>query len=107
MDNARSSLDLEHFDDICLYKDGTSKHKLGAGNRHEGLFLVPVIAVFTKYDQFKRNIMMRLEDEGRESEPRDPTLLNAEVENVFKGQYLAKLRESAPFVRLEGENSGD
>ena len=26
MDNARPSLDLKHFDDICLDKNGTSKH---------------------------------------------------------------------------------
>jgi hypothetical protein len=32
-----------------------------------GLFQVPVIAVFTKFDQFKRNIEIKLEDEGRAS----------------------------------------
>jgi hypothetical protein len=41
---------------------------------------VPVIAVFTKYDQFKRDTKMKLQDEGRDPEIMD---LDAEVENVF------------------------
>jgi len=60
---------------------------------------VPVIAVFTKYDQFKRNIRMKLEDEGR-----DPEMdLNAEVEIMFKQHYLANLYGPPPFIRLESE----
>jgi hypothetical protein len=65
-----------------------------------------VIAVFTKYDQFRRNIMMKLEDQGRGTS-QEPELLNAEVEKVFNDQYLAMLGESAPFVRLESENFGN
>jgi hypothetical protein len=65
-------------------------------------FPVPVIAVFTKYDQFKRNIKMKLEDEGR-----DPGIdLNAEVENIFKQHYLASLNGPPPFIRLESECHG-
>jgi hypothetical protein len=64
-------------------------------------FLVPVIAVFTKYDHFKRDVRFKLEDQGRDP---TPALLNAEVEKVFEEQYLAKLRRSVPFVRLESEN---
>jgi len=63
-------------------------------------FRVPIIAVFTKYDQFKRNIRMELEDEGRN---RDVDL-NAEVENKFKQRYLAGLNASRPFIRLESED---
>ena len=63
---------------------------------------VPVIAVFTKYDQFKRNIKMKLEDEGR-----DPEIdLDAEAENIFKQQYLASLNGPPPFIRLESEDHG-
>jgi hypothetical protein len=62
-----------------------------------------VIAVFTKYDHFKRDVRFKLEDQGR-----DPTnnsaLLKTEVEKVFEEQYLANLKRSAPFVRLESEN---
>jgi len=64
------------------------------------IFQVPIIAVFTKYDQFKRDIKMRLEDEGR-----DPgTHFDTEVESVFNQYYLASLRGSPPFVRLESED---
>jgi len=62
-------------------------------------FEVPVIAVFTKYDQFKHDIKMKLEDEGR-----DPEMdFNAEVENTFNQHYLARLNGPPPFIRLESE----
>ena len=66
-----------------------------------GIFQVPVIAVFTKYDQFRRNIKMKLEDERRDSS----TNLKDEAEHIFHQHYLASLRETPPFVRLESENS--
>ena len=59
---------------------------------------VPVIAVFTKYDQFKRNIKMKLEDEER-----SPETFETEAESVFNNHYLASLSETPPLVRLEGE----
>jgi len=63
-------------------------------------FQVPVIAVFTKFDQFKRDIKMKLEDEGR-----DPEIdLNAEVENIFNRHYMANLNGPPPFIRLESED---
>ena len=58
-----------------------------------------MIAVFTKYDQFKRDIMIKLEDQGR-----DPALLNNEVERIFGEYYLANLGGSPPFVCLESES---
>jgi len=61
---------------------------------------VPVIAVFTKYDQFKRDIKMKLQDEGRDRE----TDLNAEVENIFNQHYLAGLNGPPPFICLESED---
>ncbi len=63
-----------------------------------GTFQVPVIAVFTKYDQFKRDIKMKLEDENRETD------LDAEVEKIFDQHYLASLGGDPPFVRLESED---
>jgi hypothetical protein len=63
-------------------------------------FQVPVIAVFTKFDQFKRDIKMKLQDEGR-----DPDIdLNTEVENEFKRHYLDGLNGPPPFIRLESED---
>ena len=64
------------------------------------IFEVPVIAVFTKFDQFKRNIKMQLEDEGRDIE----THFETEVKSVFDQYYLGGLSEPPPFVRLESEN---
>ena len=61
-------------------------------------FQVPVIAVFTKYDQFRRDIMLKLEDQDC-----DPALLNDEMERAFGEHYLANLRRSPPFVRLGGK----
>jgi hypothetical protein len=63
-------------------------------------FQVPVIAVFTKYDQFKRDISFKLEDKGRN--PR--TDLEDEAESMFRQHYLAGLGGTPPFVRLEGKN---
>ena len=67
-----------------------------------GKFPVPVIAVFTKYDQFKRNIKMKLEDEAYEGGPEK--VFETEVESVFNHYYLAGLGRAPPFVRLEGED---
>ena len=61
-----------------------------------------MIAVFTKYDCFKRDVRFKLEDQA--SDPNNLALLHAEVEKVFEEQYLANLKRSAPFVRLESEN---
>ena len=61
------------------------------------IFQVPVIAVFTKYDQFKLDIKMKLEDEGRDPDSH----FNTEVESVFDRYYLARLSGPPPFVRLE------
>jgi hypothetical protein len=69
----------------------------------DGISLVPVIAVFTKYDQFRREMIFRLEDEGLDIST-DPALLNAKVERIFNEHYLAKLIGSAPVVCLESEN---
>ena len=65
-------------------------------------FQVPVIAVFTKFDQFKRDTRINLKDQGRDQE----TDLNAEVENIFNQHYLASLEERPPFIRLESEDYG-
>ena len=65
-------------------------------------FPVPVIAVFTKYDQFKRNVKMKLDDEDRDTEI-DP---DAEAEKIFKQRFLACLNGPPLFIRLESEAHG-
>jgi len=63
-----------------------------------GIFQVPVIAVFTKHDQFRRDVEKKLEEENR-----DPADLDDEMERIFNRYYLANLRDSPPFVRLGRE----
>ena len=58
-----------------------------------------MIAIFTKYDQFRCDIGYNLEDQKL-----DPALLDTEAERIFKEEYLGKLRGSASFVRLESES---
>ena len=62
-----------------------------------------MIAVFTKYDQFIRNIKMELwEDEGR-----DPKIdFDAEVNNRFEQHHLASLNGLFSYIRLESEDRG-
>jgi hypothetical protein len=55
--------------------------------------------VFTKYDQFKLDVEMKLEDEGRDQKAD----LKAEVERCFQERYLGELGGSPPFVRLESK----
>jgi hypothetical protein len=58
-----------------------------------------VIAVFTKYDQFKREVKMKLEDQDR-----DPAHVDDDVEDIFNEHFLGSLKGSTPFVRLESED---
>ena len=67
---------------------------------HIAYFIVPLIAVFTKYDQFKYNIEIDLERDGCANWEIDA---NAEAERVFQEQYLGKLGGMPHFVRLESE----
>jgi hypothetical protein len=56
-----------------------------------------MIAVFTKYDQFRREVKMKLEDQGRDT-------LDHDVEAIFKQHFLSGLWGPPPFVRLGGED---
>ena len=80
---------------MLLYEPGLTR---------QGIFQVPVIALFTKYDQFRRNIKMRLEDEYY-AYGHPEIDLGVEVERVFRQDYLAGLSGSPPFIHLESENS--
>ncbi|KAI9456010.1 GTP-binding protein [Lactarius psammicola] len=73
MDNQRPQLDLRFFKDIF-----------------------PVIAVFTKYDQFLRNVQIHLDDFGS---PDDN--VSDVAERQFQEHYLHPLGDDVKFVRLE------
>ena len=95
MDNQRPELDLKHFKDICPDQNGGSSWVFpGRYLTHQ--FLVPVVVVFTKYDQFLRNVQMHLEDYGN---PNDS--ISDAVERQFNEHYLGPLGDGARFVRLE------
>ncbi|KAN0138699.1 hypothetical protein V8E53_003687 [Lactarius tabidus] len=79
MDNQRPQLDLKYYKDICPDKN------------------VPVIPVFTKYDQFLRNVKIHLEDYGN---PYDD--VSDVAEKQFQEHYLQPLGDtSGRYVRLE------
>jgi len=48
--------------------------------------------------------MMKLEDQRRDSDPLSGIDFGAEMESIFKENYLANLGGSPPFVRLESED---
>jgi hypothetical protein len=62
---------------------------------------VPVIAVFTKFEAFRHNIQLDLEDDDQRQQvnPQD------ECERIFKAEYLGRLGKGPKFVRLEGKPS--
>ncbi|KAH8991762.1 hypothetical protein EDB86DRAFT_1555195 [Lactarius hatsudake] len=78
MDNQRPQLDLTFFKDICPDRN------------------VPVVAVFTKYDQFWRNVQIHVEDFGS---PDDN--ISDMAEKKFQEHYLRPLGDDVRFVRLE------
>ncbi|KAH9013408.1 GTP-binding protein [Lactarius pseudohatsudake] len=78
MDNQRPGLDLKFFNDICPDQN------------------VPVIAVFTKYDQFRRNVKIDLMDYGNPDESATEV-----TEKLFQEHYLHPLGNRVVFVRLE------
>ncbi|KAH8991740.1 hypothetical protein EDB86DRAFT_2830656 [Lactarius hatsudake] len=78
MDNQRPQLDLRFYKDIC--PDGN----------------VPVVVVFTKYDQFWQNVRIYVEDFGS---PGDNIIDVAEKQ--FQQHYLLPLGDGVKFVRLE------
>ena len=60
---------------------------------------VPVIVVFTKYDQFLRNVEMHVADYPDEYPP-DSTVFEV-AERQFREHYLHPLGDDVRFVRLE------
>ncbi|KAJ7112343.1 hypothetical protein C8R44DRAFT_798372 [Mycena epipterygia] len=72
MDNQRPILDVAPFHNICPDKN------------------VPVIAVFTKFEAFRSNTRLNLEDEEREYEDLEDQT-RRECEKVFQAEYLNRL----------------
>jgi len=96
MDNQRPQLDLKFFNDISPDQNGALLRAFMTVFNEQ--FEVPVIAVFTKYDQFLRNVEMHLFDYPEEY----PDSNVSEVaEKLFQERYLHPLGNDVRFVRLE------
>jgi len=80
MDNQRPQLDLKFFHDICPDQN------------------VPVVVVFTKYDQFLHNVEMHLVDYPNDYPDSD---VSEVAEKQFQEYYLHPLGDDVRFVRLE------
>ena len=64
----------------------------------DALLEVPVIVVFTKYDQFLRNVEMHLFDYPEECPDSD---VSEAVKKQFREHYLDPLGDNIQYVRLE------
>ncbi|KAN0132940.1 hypothetical protein V8E53_009305 [Lactarius tabidus] len=80
MDDHRPGLNLKFFGNVCPDQN------------------VPVIAVFTKYDQFRRNVEMDVSDDPDEYP--DSTVAQV-AEQRFQDHYLRPLGDDVRYVLLE------
>ncbi|KAN0129982.1 hypothetical protein V8E53_012136 [Lactarius tabidus] len=80
MDDHRPGLNLRFFRDVCPDQN------------------VPVIAVFTKYDQFRRNVAMDVSDDPDQYP--DSTVAQV-AEERFQDHYLRPLGDDVRYVLLE------
>ena len=65
-------------------------------------FQVPVIAVFTKYDQFLRNVKMDVLDDPDKYLNRN---VSEVAQELFQEHYLCPLGDDIGYVQLESELS--
>jgi hypothetical protein len=61
--------------------------------------VVPVIVVFTKYDQFLRNVEMQMLDYPNEYPAGN--VVSEVAEGIFREHYLHPLGDNVKYVRLE------
>ena len=98
MDGHRPGPDLKFHENICPDQNGVSLRMLmTALMKH---FEVPVIVVFTKYDQFLRNVMMDVLDDPDKYPDRG---VSEVAEQVFQEHYLCPLGDNIGYVRLESK----
>ena len=63
---------------------------------------MPIVAVFTKFDQFKLNIQMELEDSYANNNVSCESI-RTEVEKTFKQDYLDKIDGNPGYVQLQSK----
>ena len=103
MDGHRPGLDLKFYKDICSDQNGASlvdslqTFMAVFFTQH---FQVPVIAVFTKYDQFLFNVKMDVLDDPDKYLDKSASEVAKEL---FEEHYLRPLGEDVKYVQLESE----
>ena len=96
MDNQRPQLDLKFYKDICPDENGGLLQTFIAV--FDTSLEVPVVVLFTKYDQFLRNVEMHLLDF-----PGDypGSSVSEAAEKQFQEHYLDPLGDGVKYMRLE------
>ena len=98
MDNQRPHLDLKFYRDICPDQNGASLRTFMTVFTVMHHFEVPVIVVFTKHDQFLRNVAMHMSDYPNEY----PNCNVSEVaEKLFQEHYVHPLGDNIIYVQLQ------
>ena len=95
MDNQRPQLDLKFYKDICPDENGGLLQIFVAV--FDTLLEVPIVVLFTKYDQFLRNMEMHLLDFPDDFP--DSSVSEA-AEKQFQEHYLDPLGAGVKYVRL-------
>ena len=98
MDGHRPGLDLKFYENICPDQNGVSLRTLMTVLMKH--FEVPVIAVFTKYDQFLYNVEMDMLDDSDRYQ--DNTVSEVAAER-FQEHYLRPLGNEVEYVQLKSE----
>jgi hypothetical protein len=97
MDNQRPELDLKFYKDICPDKSGVLLQTFVTISNTS--LEVPIIVLFTKYDQFLRNVEMQVLDYPDE-------YLGGNVSDaagkLFQEHYLDPLGDDVKYVQLKG-----
>ena len=102
MENDRPVFDTKIFDAICPDKNGIYYVICHMSQTQYVIWKVPVIAVFTKYDQFRRDVKMKLVSRSMRNVSVED--VKEEAERIFQEQYWNVIRGSSPrYVRLESK----
>ena len=97
MDGHRPDLDLKFYKDICPDQNGVSLQTIMTILLKH--FKVPIIVVFTKYDQFLRNVKMEVMDYPDKYLDRS---VSEVAKEQFQEHYLHPLGDVG-YVQLESE----
>ena len=98
MDNQRPQLDLKFYKDICPDQNGALLWTFITGFTVTHRFEVPVIVLFTKHDQFLRNIAIHVSDYPKEYLDSN---VSEVAEKVFQEYYMHPLGDGIRFVQLK------